>query len=64
MNYCPELVGNHLNDEAPSSGSMAFDKSYASDNRILDSFECIDAYITDQDAYDNALASLQNSIIS
>jgi hypothetical protein len=28
---------------------------------ILNSFECIDAYIADQDAFDNALISLQNS---
>jgi hypothetical protein len=28
---------------------------------IMNSFECVDAFISDQDAYDNAMASLQNS---
>ncbi len=29
--------------------------------QIVETFECVDAFINDQDAYDNALASLQNS---
>lgn len=29
--------------------------------KIIETFECVDAFINDQDAYDNALASLQNS---
>ena len=28
---------------------------------VMNSFECVDAFISDQDAYDNAMASLQNS---
>lgn len=39
--------------------SMAFD--YEEDNKIIDSFECIDTFIQDQDAFDNAIVSLQNS---
>jgi hypothetical protein len=41
--------------------SMAFDEE---DNKIIDSFECIDTFIQDQDAFDNAIVSLQNSNIS
>ena len=48
--------------------SMAFDENPNSiylqrgeTLKIIDTFECIDAFINDQDAYDNALASLQNS---
>ncbi len=26
--------------------------------KIIETFECVDAFINDQDAYDNALASL------
>ena len=48
--------------------SMAFDENPNSiclqrgeTLQIVETFECVDAFINDQDAYDNALASLQNS---
>ena len=31
---------------------------------LIDQFECVDAFIEDQDAYDNAMISLQNSNVS
>ena len=31
---------------------------------IMDQFECVDAFIEDQDAYNNAMISLQNSNVS
>jgi hypothetical protein len=30
-------------------------------NKILDSFECVEAFISDKDAFDNALTSVSNS---
>ncbi len=48
---------------------MQFDENHNKGNnnyirgvtQIMDTFECIDAFINNQDAYDNAMASLQNS---
>ncbi len=31
---------------------------------LMDQFECVDAFIEDQDAYNNAMVSLQNSNVS
>lgn len=53
------------------STSMSFDggdRSPSATNHnqdmILNSFECIDTFITNQDSFDNALISLQNSMIN
>ena len=38
--------------------------SHLLSNRILDSFECVEAFITDQDAFDNAMVTMNNSNMS